>query len=349
MSLRLASNLLAACLCVGLGLATPGAARAESVADTLSGEVRAVFARCQSAVVKVEACDKNGPLRGTGFFIDPNGTLLTSFSVGGESRDIVISYGDIKSPARRLVADCGSGIAILQVEKVAEATPFLPMGKSSELAMATPVLTVAYPVDMPLTPNFGMVGGFDLKFLGRYFATTHIRANIPVQRGEGGAPLLNMQGEVVGVVISSLDGGASCFALPIEAAEKIHRDYVRFGAARPGRLGVMIRSAVNGSHGSTAEVESVDEGSPALAAGIKKGDIVARIGQTEIKMPEDVLNASFYLTAGESVPVTLWRDDKELNLNVDPAPRVASQRRFPGLRVAIPTGSPGDITLRPER
>ena len=334
---------------VVLAFAGAPAAFAGPVADSLSTEVREVFERCKGAVVKVEASDKTGQLCGTGFFIDPNGTLLTSYSVGGESRDfVVITPDNVKTPARLLIADARAGIAMLRAENVPAGTPFLSMAaKPSELTVATPVVTVAYPMDMPLTPSFGMIAGFDLKYLGRYFATTHIRASVPVQRGQGGAPLLNMQGEVVGVVISSIDNGSACFAIPSDAVEKVHRDYDRYGAVRPGWLGVIVCAAASGTQGSTAEVERLEINAPAIKAGLKPGDILLKIGQTAIKSPQDVLNASFFLTAGENIPIVVWRDGKEVTFQTEPAERSTCEYRIPGLQ-AIPTSSAtnGDITLR---
>jgi len=333
---------------VALAFMGASVAFAGPVADSLSTEVREVFERCKGAVVKVEATDKTGQLCGTGFFIDPNGTLLTSYSVGGESRDfVVILPSNAKTTARLLIADARAGIAMLRAENVPSGTPFLPMAKPAELAVATPVVAVAYPMDMPLTPSFGMIAGFDLKYLGRYFATTHIRASVPVQRGQGGAPLLNMQGEVVGVIISSIDNGSACFAIPSEAVEKIHHDYDRYGAVRPGWLGVIVCAATNSTHGSTAEVERLEIDAPAIKAGLLPGDILLSIGQTAIKSPQDVLNASFFLTAGEKTPIVVWRGDKELPFEAEPAERSATEYHIPCLQ-AIPTVSAtnGDITLR---
>jgi S1-C subfamily serine protease len=97
-----------------------------SVAEAISREVQTLFQKCQSAVVRIEATDVHGRLSGSGFFIDPNGTVYTSYSVGGASWDVVVCYGDVKYPARRLVGDPRSGVAILKVE--AE-TPFLMLGQ----------------------------------------------------------------------------------------------------------------------------------------------------------------------------------------------------------------------------
>ncbi len=347
MSRLSASKLLALVAFWGaLALASP--VFAGPVADSLSTEVRDVFERCKGAVVKVEATDNTGQLCGTGFFIDPNGTLLTSYSVGGESRDFFVILPDkTRMAARLLIADPRAGIAMLKAENVPCGTPFLPLAKPGELAVATPVVAVAYPMDMPLTPSFGMIAGLDLKYLGRYFATTHIRASVPVQRGQGGAPLLNMQGEVLGVIISSIDNGSACFAIPAEAVEKVHRDYDRYGAVRPGWLGVIVRAATNGTQGSTAEVERLETGAPAIKAGLLPGDILLKIGAIAIKSPQDVLNASFFLTAGESIPVVVWRGDKELTFQAEPAERSTCEYRIPGLQ-AIPTSSANneDITLR---
>ena len=346
MSRLLASKLIAFCGALMLSASAP--AWAGPVADSLSNEVRAVFEHCKGAVVKVEATDKTGQLCGTGFFIDPNGTLLTSYSVGGEGRDFVVVLPDnMRLNATLLIADARAGIAMLKAEKVPTGTPFLPMAKPAELAVATPVVAVAYPMDMPLTPTFGMISGLDIKYLGRYFATTHIRASVPVQRGQGGAPLLNMQGEVLGVIISSIDNGSACFAIPSDAVEKVQRDYARYGAVRPGWLGVVVRTAASPSKDSIAEVERLETDAPASKAGLQAGDILLKIGETAIKSPQDVLNASFFLTAGETIPIVVWRGDKELTFQTEPADRSTGEYRIPGLQ-AIPTSSAnsGDITLR---
>ena len=163
MSRRPVFNLTATLCAAALSL-TPPLALGESVADSLSQEVRTIYERCRDAVVKIEASDQDGQSAEQVFFIHPNGMVLTSYSVGGEdSRGIVVVRGDQKYPARRLIADWRSGIAILKLEKTETPTSFLPLATSTAVAVATPVVTVAYPMDMPLTPNFGMISGFTVK------------------------------------------------------------------------------------------------------------------------------------------------------------------------------------------
>ena len=156
----------------------------EQSAATISQQVRELFERAAKAVVKIHGSDEHSEICGTGFFVDPTGTLYTAYTVGGEAGNFSVEFGGKKYPARQLVADIRSGTAILKVD---ETTPALPIGKSEELELATPVTSIGYPLDLPKTPNYGMIAGFDRKCLGRYFSTIHLRVNAPTQRGEAGA------------------------------------------------------------------------------------------------------------------------------------------------------------------
>src|SRR6266581_6520608 len=282
----------------------------EQPATAISHQVKEVFERCAKAVVKIHGVDEHSEICGTGFFIDPTGTLYTAYTVGGEAGNFTIEFAGKKYPARQLLADIRSGTAMLKVD---ETTPALPIGKSDELEVATPVVAVGYPLDLRETPSFGMVAGFDRKCLGRYFSTTHVRVNLPTQRGEAGAPLLNMKGEVVGIVVSSLENNSACYAVPIEAAEKIRSDFVRFGEARHGWIGVNnVSPASQQVDGSRAMVTQVAEDAPAARSGLKEGDMLLQVGKKKISDPEDVFDASFYISAGDVVPITVMRGNQKM-------------------------------------
>jgi len=305
-------------------------------ADPLSAAVQAVFQKSSKAVVKVEAEDDNGQLSGSGFFIDPNGTIYTNYSVGGESHDIVITNGAARYPATRLAADPRSGLAILKID--AQKTPFLPLGKSTSLSVASMVVAIGYPLDLPLTPNVGCVGGFGILDGERFFAVSHIRANVPVQRGEGGAPLLNMDGEVVGILESSLDGGAGCFVLPIEAAEKVQSDVMRFGEVRPGWLGIRYDKA--DSPNSPIVVLGFVPGSPSDKSGLKPGDVITQIGDHKVACFNDVLDAAFYLTAGDEIPIAITRGGQPriVKLTAGPNPAAPAEESTPVFNLSVRLG-----------
>jgi serine protease Do len=306
--------------------------RAES-ATAASHQIKDIFARAAKAVVKIHGVDEHSEICGTGFFIDPTGTLYTAYTVGGEAGNFTIEFGGKKYPARQLLADIRSGTAMLKID---EATPALPIGKSEQLEVATPVVSIGFPLDLPETPNFGMVAGFDRKYLGRYFSTTHMRLNLPSQRGEAGAPLLNMKGEVVGIVVSSLENNSACYAVPIEAAEKIRGDFMRFGEARHGWVGINVSMARQPVEGSLAEMTQIMADTPAARSGIKAGDILLQVGRKKVTQPEDVLDASFFITAGDAVPITVMRGNQKLTFNVQATMHPASRT---GLLLAAP-GTP---------
>src|SRR5438477_3122011 len=322
--------------CSGAGLLL----EQEQPATTISHQVRDVFERAARAVVKIHGVDEHSEICGTGFFVDPTGTLYTAYTVGGEAGHFTVEFGGKKYPARQLVADIRSGTAILKVD---ETTPALPIGKSEELELATPVISIGYPRDLPKTPNFGMIAGFDRKCLGRYFSTIHLRVNSPTQRGEAGAPLLNMKGEVVGIVVSGLESNSACYAVPIEAAEKIRSDFVRFGETRHGWIGVNnVSPASHEVDGSRAMVTQVADDTPAALSGIKEGDVLLRVGKKKITDPEDIFDASFYITAGDIVPITVMRGDQKLTFDVQAAMHPATRT---GVLLASPGIIPGVIPM----
>ncbi len=293
-------------------------------ASEISREVKEVFARSAKAVVKIRATDEHGKLSGTGFFIDPTGTIYTAFSVGAGADNFTVEIDGKEISARQVLADRRSGLAMLKVDDIT--TPYLPIGRSDGLEVATPVLTVGFPLDLPQTPSFGMIAGFDRKFLGRYFSTTHLRVNLPTQRGEAGAPLLNFKGEVVGVLVSSVDNSSACYALPINAAEKIHSDFVRFGEPRHGWVGINVAEAVAEVEGSRAQFTDIMPGTPAAECGAKPGDTLLEVGCMKVRQPEDVIDASFFITAGDRVPITVMRGQQKLTFEVEAAFHPSAER-----------------------
>ena len=327
---------IAFAFCSGAGLLLAQ----EQPATTISHQVRDVFERAARAVVKIHGVDEHSEICGTGFFVDPTGTLYTAYTVGGEAGRFTVEFDGKKYPARQLLADIRSGTAMLKVDQT---TPALAIGKSDELQVATPVVSIGYPLDLPKTPNFGMIAGFDRKCLGRYFSTIHLRVNAPTQRGEAGAPLLNMKGEVVGIVVSGLESNSACYAVPIEAAEKIRSDFVRFGEARHGWIGVNnVSPASHEVDGSRAMVTQVADDTPAALSGIKEGDVLLRVGKKKITDPEDIFVASFYITAGDIVPITVMRADQKLTFDVQAAMHPATRT---GVLLASPGIIPGVIPM----
>lgn len=302
-----------------------------SIIQSISGEVEAIFAKCKGSIVRIQATDAFGTHVGTGFFIDPNGTIYTHYSVGGASWNLTVEFADKRYPATCLLADPRSGAVLLKIE--AGPTPFLSIGRSDDLKVASPLIAVGYPLDQPASPSFGMVAGFDQKVLDRFLATTHVRANMLVHPGEQGSPVLNVKGQVVGILVCRLDFGASCLALPIQAAEKVRNDYLRFGEPRPGWIGATVGPAPGG-----LVVKDLDACTPAARCGLENGDILLQVGARAIHHFADVPDASFFLTAEETVPIVVRRGDRTLTFQ-------AQAIRPPGTGEPVKPGPADGIRL----
>src|SRR5262249_19213718 len=157
------SLLATVCLAVAVTRVLPArAAENEPAAspqtlDAIGSEVKALFTKSRDAVVRVTADDFHGPLAGTGFFVNPNGTVFTTYGLAGESWNVIVEFGDRKYPAVRLLADERSGFAVLKI--AASDTPFLPLGTGRKMAVASPIFSIGYPLALPVTPNVGFLAG----------------------------------------------------------------------------------------------------------------------------------------------------------------------------------------------
>ena len=140
-----------------------------------------------------------------------------------------------------------------------------------------------------------------------------------VQPGYGGAPVLNMDGEVIGIVAARIGEGGSCYILPIRAAEKIRSDINRFGELRPGWVGVEVEDAPEAVEGSVARVFNMKPETPAAESGLRKGDILLGIDNNKVASIQDLVDAAYYLTAGEVARVQIVRNGEKMDIPVNPA------------------------------
>ena len=270
--------------------------------------------KAKSAVVKVESGDPSFPSAGTGFFIDNQGTLLTSSSIVNDPGSVRVMENGLRLDAKVLGNDPRSGVALLRVSF--PDSPSLNFAHGADLKTGDPVVAVGYPLGLPATALQGPVGGFAIRYLNRFFATTHIHADVALSPGQVGGPLLNMHGDVVGMIVPSPDDGRSVYALPVAAIEKIMGDFNQYGHAEHGWVGVNVVEVSDTRHdGRTVRVVQAVPGTPASRSGIRPGDTVLRIDAREIYRPADVLDASFFSHVGGNMTVVVRRQEQLLNYN----------------------------------
>jgi len=347
MTPRSHSKLLLAAACFFASLALPGGqALHASVFEAITQEVQQVFDRASPAVVKIRSISGPAPLAGTAFFIDNQGTLLTAYAVVREAPKAWIEYQNQKLEARILGRDPRSGIALLKIDRTG--TPFLPFGNSDDLKMASGLISVAYPFNLPLAPSFGFVTGFDVRYLNRFFSTTHIRANVQVTPGQIGGPILNSKGQVVGLLALAIQDGKECYILPVNSIARVAADIHQAGHARHGWVGVGVVEGQPLADGpKPVVVTNLFAETPAATSGIQPGDIVLKIGRREIHTPRDVLDASFFSKVGEKLPVVVLRDGQLRTFEITVAERKplapsAGMPMDPSDNLTIPFVTPQD-------
>jgi serine protease Do len=298
-------------------------ARGNDVFQTTSDEGGPIFDKAKDSVVQVRSGDKGYVLAGSGFFIDDQGTVLTSSTILGENKNARVLINGVEMDAKIVGNDPRSGLAMLHVTY--DESPSIPLGHTDDLKTGDGVILVGYPMSLSVTSSQGPVSGFEASYLTKIedpttkdsvsaverFATTHIHANVSISPGEVGGPLLNSRGEVVGMVATSPDNGKTVYALPAEAMQKIISDFNLYGHARHGWVGVNVSVAPDTGHdGRTVRVVQVVAGTPASQSGIQTGDTVMRIDSREIYRPSDVLDASFFSHVGGTMIVVVRREDK---------------------------------------
>jgi S1-C subfamily serine protease len=304
----------------------PSAVRAD-VFQLSSDEASALFDKAKASVVQVRSGDKGFIQAGSGFFIDDQGSVLTSSTILGDNKSARVVINGVEMDAKIVGNDPRSGLALLQIGY--GATPALPLAHASGLESGDGVIAIGFPLNLPAAPSEGPVSGFDASYLAPVadpdtgkssvaqvirFATTHIHANVPISPGEVGGPLLDSKGEVVGLIATSPDDGRSIYALPVEAINKIMADFTQYGRARHGWVGVnVVERPDTNRDGRTVRVVQVVPGTPASESGIEPGDTVMRIDSREIYRPADVLDASFFSQVGSNMNVVIRRDDKLFN------------------------------------
>jgi S1-C subfamily serine protease len=297
-------------------------ALAASLLETIDQEVTSIYDQSRDAVVKIHA-ERQLQIDilpmvpahriGTGFFIDKDGHILTAATVVGDADMCWIEWRGQKINARIIGRDPQTNLALLKIEpETGTTTPFLPQGDSDQLRVGSMVIAIGFPYDRPSVPVMGFVGGVEIQRGGHVFATSHIRAACRLSPGQGGGPLLNVHGEVVGMAVAAhMDD--ECCALPINAARKISADILEFGQAQHPWVGLGVSErqlAINPTQSNQWQVfiQQIYSNTPASSVGFRDGDIFVSISSNEVHRLADILNTMFYHRVGDKVEFTMLRN-----------------------------------------
>ena len=269
---------------------------------------------------------------GSGVIISPSGYILTNNHVIEGAVVIKVQLLDESEYAGSIVGtDKASDLAVIKIEVKSRKLPTLPLGNSDKLRIGEWVLAVGNPYGLSHTVTTGIISAKGRKNTGITSYENFIQTDAAINPGNSGGALLNLSGELIGIntAIFSRSGGYQGigFAIPINTAKKITKDLIRDGEVTRGWLGVSIlpidpdlaaklgvKGGKEGQAAHGAMVGGVVPESPAEKAGLRRGDVISKVGNLEIKDPNELLNCIALLIPNQSVDIHVLRDGVTLLL-----------------------------------
>ncbi len=325
----------------GSGSAAPLRVSDDGDQPAPAGSVETVAAKVLPSVVALEVNGGGSSGSGSGVVLDSDGTILTNdhvVTLGGQidakQAEVTASFSNgTKARATVVGVDPLTDTALVKVDDVDDLTP-VTIGKSDNLDVGEQVVAIGSPFGLDATVTSGIVSALDRPVevardqQGNVTAYPAIQTDAAINPGNSGGPLVNMDGQLVGInaSIRSTGSGAQSgaesgsiglgFAIPIDEVLPIIEQLRKGEAPTHARLGIQV-SDVAGTAGSSdttlsgARIAELEKGSAAAGAGLRAGDVITAIDEHRIDDTEALIATVRAYRPGETVKVTYLRGGKE--------------------------------------
>ncbi len=231
---------------------------------------------------------------GSGVIVSPEGYVLTNNHVierGARFRVQLLDGRELT--AKAVGTDPSSDLAVLKLD-TSDRMPFLAMGHSDDLMIGETVIAIGNPFGLAHTVTTGVVSAVHRNFkTGDRTLFDFIQTDASINPGNSGGPLINIEGQLIGVntaILGERNAGIG-FAIPIDRAARVSEDLIRHGEVREGYLGLEVQDRGEKDQGGRAKggvaVTSVEPGSPAAAAGVRKGDVIEAVDGQPLESAEE--------------------------------------------------------------
>jgi len=243
--------------------------------------------------------------RGSGFFVSADGYIMTSAHIVAGATKIIVSFDRGKELEATLVGtDAGTGVAILKVE--GHDFFYLPLGDSDAIDIGQWVTAVGLPGSLETSLTLGVISATGRQNLEVGNFEDLLQTDATINAGNSGGPLLNLNGEVIGINTSILlqEYTGIGFAIPGNMAKNIMPQIIDKGNVFLNFLGLYLRAV---EKGEGAFVYKVVPNSPADQAGIQKGDIIVEYEGSEVKSPGFFRNTNSFRKPGTTSDIKIIR------------------------------------------
>ncbi|WP_322003877.1 Do family serine endopeptidase [Paraburkholderia tropica] len=338
-----------------------------SASSPAAPDFSGIVARYGPAVVHIgvkeaASIDENGQSTsggealGSGFIISQDGYILTNNHVVDGASSVSVKLTDGREFHARVIGkDKTTDVAVVKID--ASNLPTVRIGNPDNSKVGEWVVAIGSPYGFDSTVTSGIISAKSRSFSDDS-PIPFIQTDVPVNPGNSGGPLFNLNGEVIGInsMIYSRTGGFQglSFAIPIDAAMHVKDQLVSTGHVTRGRIGVGVQplgadkaKALGLDSNSGAFVGSVDPDGPAQTAGLRAGDVIISVNGKHIGSPTELIGQIAQLSPGSDASVGVWRSGAERKLpmvigaqqspeRAESAPRQQRQQQSgPRLGVAV--------------
>jgi serine protease Do len=261
---------------------------------------------------------------GSGVIVDPSGIALTNAHVVEKATDIeVVTLDGSKHKAKVVGVDKKTDLAVLKLDDGKGTFKFARLGDSDKTQVGDWVIAVGSPFGLQATVTAGIISA-KARQIGQGPFDDFLQTDAAINPGNSGGPLVNMQGEVVGINTAIVAGGAGIgFAIPSNMAKKIYTELVAKGKVTRGWLGVSIQPltpelarSFGAKDAKGVLVSDVIPDSPAAKAGLKPGDILLEFDGKKTEAPGDLQRVVGLTNPGYEAKLKVWRDQGERTVEV---------------------------------
>ncbi len=293
--------------------------------SSLQNRIAEIYRSHASGVVRIKATTASSQeeagsasLRvGTGFVVSRDGHVMANASIIDGAKHIWAEHQDIPYLLEPVGHDSSTNLALLKFVQPPSTLHVLPLdSEENGMSVGVFLLAITMPLEFEATPEWGMLAGRESYFGNRFFPVVYYRATIPVGPGASGAPVFNMQGQMVGMIVASLPDLRSAYILPTRALLRIRDGLLFSGEVPHAFLGVEINEQTGAGFGRRVIVTEVLSGGPADKAGIRVDDILLEFAGRSVQRFNDFVDAVFYTRPSQEVSVVVMRGSERVTMSM---------------------------------